>query len=85
MAYAEIKPTPRPQMIRPAAMTPMLVDAVSRIHPTVKIAQPIMMVDRRPMKSARSPAMMAPKNVPADRIEVVRDCSQAGSLKTLVV
>jgi hypothetical protein len=65
--------------------------------PMQKIPQPTMMVIRRPMKSARSPAMIAPKKVPegisdcyqdvtpehlpADRMEVVRDCCHDGTLK----
>jgi hypothetical protein len=39
----------------------------------MKIPQPLMMVVRRPNQSARSPAMMAPKKVPAERIEVMSD------------
>lgn len=74
---AEMKPTPRPAINRPATMTPRPVEAVSRMHPTVKTPHPVMMVMRRPMKSAQSPAMMAPKKVPQDRIEVVKDWSRA--------
>ena len=74
MTTAEMKPTPKPAMRRPATITPRLVEAVSRIPPTVKIPQPIIITVRRPRKSARSPAMMAPKKVPAERIEVTRDC-----------
>jgi hypothetical protein len=68
-----MNPTPRPAMKRPGAITPILVEAVSRIHPTVKIPHPTIIVRRRPIKSAMSPAAMAPKNVPADRIDVVKD------------
>ena len=78
---AEMKPTPRPAIKRPATITPRPVDAVSRMHPTEKIAQPVMMVMRRPMKSAQSPAMMAPKKVPQERMEVVNDWSRAGRWK----
>ncbi len=73
MMTAEIKPTPNPAIRRPATMTPIVVDTVSRMHPIVKMKQPMMMVNRRPMKSARSPAMRAPKKVPAERIDVVKD------------
>ena len=73
MTMAEMNPTPRPQMTRPAHMRPRPVEAVSRMQPTMKIKQPEMMVVRRPMKSAMSPAMRAPRKVPRDRMEVVRD------------
>lgn len=45
------------------------------------MAHPQMIVVRRPMKSARSPAMRAPKKVPADRMDVIRDFFQAGREK----
>ena len=80
---AEMKPTPAPQMRRPGTMRPMPVEATSRIHPTAKITQPSMMVRRRPRKSATSPAMMAPKNVPAERMDVTNDCLDAGMTKAL--
>ena len=35
------------------------------------------------MKSAMSPAMIAPKKVPQDRMEVVKDWSLAGRWKAL--
>lgn len=35
--------------------------------------QPAMMVRRRPIKSEISPAMMAPKKVPAERMEVMSE------------
>lgn len=73
MTMAEMNPTPNPQMIRPAHMTPRPVEAVSRMQPIVKMKQPLMMVVRRPMKSAISPAMRAPKKVPQDRMDVVKD------------
>jgi len=37
------------------------------------IPQPAMIVGRRPIISARSPAMRAPKKVPADKIETMRE------------
>ena len=83
MTMAEMKPTPAPQMMRPTTMTAMPVDAVSRMQPTVKTTQPAMMVVRRPTKSATSPATIAPKKVPQLRIDVVSDCSQLGTTKTL--
>jgi len=39
----------------------------------MKTPQPAMMVVRRPNQSARSPAMRAPKKVPAERMEVMSD------------
>lgn len=61
----------------------MPVDAVSRMQPMMKTMQPVMIVRRRPMKSAMSPATMAPKKVPADKIEVTSDCFEAGMAKRL--
>ena len=73
MTMAEMKPTPRPAIKRPATMTPRPVEATSRIHPIVKIPQPVMIVVLRPIISARSPAIRAPKKVPQDKMEVVND------------
>ena len=103
ITIAEMKPTPRPQMSLPATMTPRPVEAVSRMQPIEKMKQPPMIVPLRPMKSAKSPAMIcriirtrshvcrvvvildgeltAPKNVPAERIEVTKDWSWAGRTK----
>ncbi len=81
---AEMKPTPRPQMTRPATMTPRPVEAVSRMQPMVNMPHPIMIVVRRPVKSAQSPAIKAPKKVPRDRIEVSRDWLLAGSAKAVL-
>ena len=50
----------------------------------MKTPHPAMMVTRRPMKSARSPAISAPKKVPADKIEVMRDFFQAGNVNASV-
>jgi hypothetical protein len=63
MTMDEMKPTPNPAISRPATMTPSPVEAVSRIPPTMKIPHPMMIVIRRPIKSAISPAMIAPKKV----------------------
>ena len=83
MTTAEMKPTPKPAIKRPGTIKPMLVEAVSRMHPMVKMTQPMMMVSRRPIKSATSPAMMAPKKVPAERMDVTRDCFEDGMAKDL--
>ena len=63
MTMDEMNPTPKPAMSRPATMTPRPVEAVSRIPPTTKIPHPVMIVIRRPIKSAISPAIIAPKKV----------------------
>jgi hypothetical protein len=51
----------------------MSVEATWRITPTLKTPQPAIIVVRRPIKSAISPAIIAPKKVPAERIDVIRD------------
>ncbi len=105
---AEMNPTPAPAMRRPTTITAKVVEAVSRMQPTENVRHPEIMVQRRPMWSARSyllrhygvlglfihpceknvqkaqirniltPAMMAPKNVPQERIPVMRDCCHPG-------
>lgn len=47
----------------------------------MKMRHPRMMVVRRPKKSAKSPAMSAPKKVPAERMEVINDFFHDGSVK----
>jgi hypothetical protein len=61
--------------------SPRPVTAVSRIPPNAKTTQPEMLVHLRPILSAISPAIIAPKNVPAERMEVVSDCWEAGMTK----
>jgi hypothetical protein len=49
MMMAEMKPTPKPEMSRPATMRPRPVyEAVWRIHPMMKMMQPETTVIRRP-------------------------------------
>lgn len=60
-----------------------LVAAISKMQPIMKTAQPMMMVQRRPMKSATSPAIRAPKKVPADRMDTINDFSQEGKAKVV--
>lgn len=48
----------------------------------IKTPQPEMMVHLRPIWSARSPAMRAPKNVPADKTEVMSDFCHDGKVKS---
>lgn len=80
---AETKPTPNPAIRRPATRRPRLEEAVWRITPMMKTKQPAMTVVRRPNQSARSPAMRAPKKVPAERIETIRDFFHEGMTKAL--
>lgn len=81
---AETKPTPNPATRRPATSRPKEVEAVCRITPTMKTTQPLTMVVRRPNQSAKSPAMRAPKKVPAERIDVINDFFQDGRTKESV-
>lgn len=75
---AETKPTPIPAIRRPATSRLSPAEAVCRMTPTMKIPQPMMIVVRRPMKSAKSPAAIDPKKVPAERMEVIRDFCHDG-------
>src|SRR3984957_210728 len=78
MIIAEMKPTPSPAMTRPTHNRAMREEAVSQMQPMVKMTQRPIIVKRPPVESAASPAMIAPKKVPADNIEVVRDfCQEA--------
>lgn len=74
LLMAEINPTPSPAIRRPTTIAASVVEAVSRIQPTVNVRQPEIMDHRRPMRSATSPAIRAPKKVPQERILVRRDC-----------
>ena len=78
LLIAEMNPTPKPAIKRPTTIKAMPVEAVWRMQPTEKTMQPEMIVHRRPMWSAKSPAMMAPKKVPQERILVRRDCWDEG-------
>ena len=81
LLMAEMKPTPAPAMRRPTTITARVVDAVSKIQPTEKVTHPVIIVHLRPMRSAISPEIMAPKNVPQERIPVRRDCCHPGRTK----
>jgi hypothetical protein len=76
MMIADTKPTPIPAMRRPGTSKPTVVEATCRVTPTEKTRQPAMIVERRPHQSARDPAKSAPKKVPAERMDVIRDFSQ---------
>ena len=82
MIMAETNPTPKPATRRPTTSRASPLEMVWRMTPMVKIPQPAMIVVRRPMKSARSPAIIAPKKVPAERIEVIKDFFQDERMKT---
>jgi hypothetical protein len=74
MMTADTKPMPRPAITRPGTSSATVVEA-TRMTPMEKTPQPAMIVERRPIQSAREPANRAPKKVPADKMETIRDCS----------
>lgn len=51
------------------------------LRPSMGELLPAMMVVRRPIQSAKSPAIRAPKKVPAERMDVIKDFFQAGKVK----
>ena len=71
---AETKPIPIPAMRRPGTRTAIVVEATWRTTPSEKTPHPAMIVERRPIQSARDPANSAPKKVPADKIDTINDC-----------
>jgi hypothetical protein len=73
MIIAETNPTPKPAMIRPTAKTAMVLEASWITTPIANTTQPVIIVVRRPIQSARSPAKRAPKKVPAERIETIKE------------
>jgi hypothetical protein len=73
MIIAETKPTPKPVMIRPTAKTATVLEAIWITTPIANTTQPVIIVVRRPIQSERSPARRAPKKVPADRIETIKE------------
>jgi hypothetical protein len=73
MMIAETKPTPKPAMRRPATSRPRPEDAVCKMQPMPYTIHPRITVVLLPNQSARSPARMAPKKVPAERIETIKD------------
>lgn len=76
---AEMRPTPRPAKNLPATNIAWLPDAtVCRMTPRLNtIRQLLMMPHRRPKLSATGAAKRAPKKVPAERIETMRDSCEA--------
>jgi hypothetical protein len=75
MMTAETNPIPKPAIGRPGIRTPTLEAATCKTTPSEKMAHPVMIVARRPIQSAMDPAVRAPKKVPAERIETMRDFS----------
>jgi len=74
---AEMRPTPNPAKNRPATNSGMAVETVCKTTPnenTHKVAKSPSLL---PMKSASGAAANAPKNVPADKIDTIRDDSDA--------
>lgn len=70
---AEIKPTPKPAKKRPATNNGMAVEAVWRMTPKQNTRTVIIKAIRRPIKSPRGAANKAPKKVPADRMDTIRE------------
>lgn len=71
ITIADSKPTPSPATKRPPTKVLTLVEAVCTMTPIMKITQPARIVVLLPKKSAQSPAIMAPKNVPVCEISAV--------------
>jgi hypothetical protein len=72
MMTAETKPIPKSAVRRPGIR---VEEATCRMTPGEKMVHPAMIVARRPIQSAAEPAIRAPKNVPAERIETMGDIS----------
>jgi hypothetical protein len=71
---AEIKPTPYPAKKRPAMNRGCDVETVWRMTPKLKtIPADSIRPMRRPRKSPTGEAVRAPKKVPAERIETMRE------------
>ena len=70
---ADIKPTPKPAKKRPATNRGIAVEAVCRMTPKQNTVIVIIKAIRRPMKSPNGAANKAPKKVPADRMDTIKD------------
>jgi hypothetical protein len=78
---AEIRPTPKPAKKRPAMKRGCSVDAVCRITPKLKtMPAETIRPKRRPRRSPNGAAVSAPKNVPADKMDTIREFCDAGSI-----
>jgi hypothetical protein len=70
---AEMIPTPKPAKKRPATKRGIAAEAVCNITPKQKTTKEIIRASFLPRKSARGAAAKAPKNVPADKMETIRE------------
>jgi hypothetical protein len=86
LLIAETRPTPSPAKKRPAMNKGWLVETVCKITPKLK-TNPIadMRPILRPRISAHGAARSAPKNVPADRMDTIRESSLAVSFPSACV
>lgn len=62
---------------------PYADEATFSITSTVKTPHPRIIVVCHPIVSARLPLISAPKNVPADNIDTISDCFDAGMAKSV--
>jgi hypothetical protein len=70
---ADINPTPRPAKKRPATKSGIATEAVCKITPKLNTTRVTISPRLLPMKSASGAAARAPKNVPADKMETIKD------------
>jgi hypothetical protein len=66
-------PTPRPAKKRPTTNRGTVIAAVCIATPAQKTRQAAMIPIRRPRRSAIGAARSAPRKVPAERIETIKD------------
>ena len=71
----ETIPTPNPAKNLPATNNGISTEAVCRMTPKAKTHRPIQSAMRLPVQSATGAANRAPKSVPADRIDTIKDDS----------
>jgi len=69
----EMRPTPDPAKNRPATNRGIADATVCKITPKQNTHRVIKSANLLPMKSAKGAAPRAPKNVPADNIETIKD------------
>jgi hypothetical protein len=70
---AEIRPTPNPAKKRPATKRGIEDEAVCNITPKQNTTRLTISASLLPRKSARGAAARAPKKVPADKIDTIRE------------
>jgi hypothetical protein len=81
----ETIPTPKPAKTRPTAKRGIAEAAACMATPAEKIRTARTTDHLLPRKSAAGAAKRAPKNVPADKMETTRDCSDEVMAHTPVV